>query len=113
MLFRSDRGNNREPAPQESSAGFGLTLSNITADVAQRLRLERNQQGAVIVDVEPDSAAARAGLNQGDVIVRVGRQTVNSAADARRELEKVRAGATVFLRVVRNGQETFVTMMKE
>jgi hypothetical protein len=38
---------------------------------------------------------------------------VRSAADARRELEKVKAGGTVFLRVVRNGQETFVTMTKE
>jgi serine protease Do len=108
----TDRGN-RDTPPQESSAGFGMTLSNITPDMAQRLRLDRNVQGAVVVDVEQDSAAARAGLTQGDIIVRVGRETVQNAAEARRELEKVRAGATVFLRVVRNGQETFVTMMKQ
>jgi serine protease Do len=110
---RNGGRDNRDTPPQESSAGFGLTLSNITPDMAQRLRLDRGVQGAVIVEVEPDSAASRAGLGQGDVIVRVGREAVRSAADARRELEKVAAGATVFLRVVRNGQETFVTMSKE
>jgi serine protease Do len=111
---RNGGGNdNRDNPPQESSAGFGMSLSNITPDVAQRLRLDRNTQGAVVVDVDQDSPAARAGLAAGDIIVRVGRQAVSSAADARRELEKVRAGGTVFLRVVRNGQETFVTMTKE
>jgi serine protease Do len=64
----------RYTQPQESSAGFGMTLSNITPDMAQRLRLDRNVQGAVIVDVDQDSAAARAGLTQGDIIVRVGRE---------------------------------------
>jgi serine protease Do len=111
---RAGGNDNRDSAPQqESSAGFGMTLSNITPDVAQRLRLDRNTQGAIVVDVDQDSPAARAGLSDGDIIVRVGRETVKSAADARRELEKVKAGGTVFLRVVRNGQETFVTMTKE
>ena len=112
---RAGGGNdNRDNAPQqESSAGFGMTLSNITPDMAQRLRLDRNTQGAVVVDVDQDSPAARAGIAGGDIIVRVGRQAVSSAADARRELEKVRAGGTVFMRVVRNGQETFVTVTKE
>ena len=111
---RAGGNDNRDSAPQqESSAGFGMTLSNITPDVAQRLRLDRNTQGAIVVDVDQDSPAARAGLSDGDIIVRVGREAVRSAADARRELEKVKAGGTVFLRVVRNGQETFVTMTKE
>jgi len=100
-----------DPA-QETSSGFGLTLQNITPEVARRLRLE-NRQGAVITDIEQGSPAARAGLQPGDVIVRVGRQTVESAADAQRELARVASGATAFLRVVRGGQETFVTITKE
>jgi serine protease Do len=104
---------NGPDTPQESSAGFGMALSNITPDVAQRLRLDRNTQGAVVVEVEQDSPAARAGIAEGDIIVRVGRQTVNNAAEARRELERVATGSTAFLRVLRNGQEQFVTITKE
>ena len=100
-----------DPA-QETSSGFGITLQNVTPDIARRLRLE-DRRGAVITDVEQGSPAARAGLQPGDVIVRVGRQTVETAAEAQRELARIPSGGTAFLRVVRGGQETFVTVTKE
>lgn len=99
--------------PQETTAGFGITLGNITPEVAQRLRLNRNTQGAVVMDVEPGSSAARAGLAEGDVIVRVGRETIENASEASRELGRIPSGGTAFMRVVRNGQETFVAVTKE
>ena len=79
----------------------------------QRLRLDRGAQGAVVTDVEPGSPAARAGLAPGDVILRVGRETVATAADASRELGRIPSGGTAFLRVLRSGQETFVAVTKE
>ena len=98
----------------ETTSGFGITLGNITPDVAQRLRLNRNAQGAVVMNVESGSAAARAGLAEGDVIVRVGRENVATATEASRELGRIPAGGTAFLRVLRNGsQETFVAVTKE
>jgi serine protease Do len=100
-------------AQAEPTAGFGITLGNITPDVAQRLRLDRNTRGAVIMDVEPGSAAARAGLAPGDVIVRVGRETITNAADAQRELGRIASGSSAFLRVIRGGQEQFVVVTKQ
>jgi serine protease Do len=110
----SARSNGREPADpvQETSSGFGITLQNITPEIARRLRME-NRRGAVVTDVEQGSPAARAGMQPGDVIVRVGRQEVETAADAQRELARIPSGGTAFLRVVRGGQETFVTVTKE
>ena len=98
---------------QETSSGFGITLGNITPNVAQRLRLDRGTRGAVIIDVEPGSPAARVGLAAGDVITRVGREPVETAAEAGRELGRVPAGGTAFLRVLRNGQDTFVAVTRE
>jgi serine protease Do len=110
--LRSD--NRGGGAPQEeTNSGFGVTLGNITPQVAQQLRLERGTAGAVITGVEPGSPAARAGLTGGDVIVRVGRETVTSAAEASRALGAVPSGGTAFLRVMRNGQETFVAVTKQ
>ena len=105
--------NNNGGGAQETTSGFGITLGNVTPEVAQRLRLNRNAQGAVVMNVEQGSAAARAGLAEGDVIVRVGRENVTSATEASRELGRVSAGGTAFLRVLRNGQETFVAVTKE
>jgi len=99
--------------PQETTTGFGITLGNITPELAQRLRLNRNTTGALVMGVEPGSPAARAGLAEGDVIVRVGRESVSNATEASRELGRVPSGGTAFLRVLRNGQETFVSVAKE
>ena len=109
---RSDNRNNGT-VPEETTSGFGLTLGNITADVQQRLRLDRGTLGAVVTDVEPGSPAARVGLAPGDIILRVGRETVETAAEASRELGRIASGGTAFLRVLRNGQETFVAVTKE
>jgi len=108
------RGNGREPddPAQETSSGFGITLQNITPEIARRLRME-NRRGAVVTEVEQGSPAARAGMQPGDVIVRVGRQPVETAAEAQRELARIASGGTAFLRIVRGGQETFVTVTKE
>jgi serine protease Do len=100
-----------DPA-QETSSGFGITLQNVTPELARRLRLE-DRRGAVVTEIEQGSPAARAGLQPGDVIVRVGRQPVESAAEAQRELARIASGGTAFLRVIRGGQETFVTVTKE
>jgi serine protease Do len=108
---RTDNGGSN--TPEETTTDFGVTLGNITPEVAQRLRLDRGTEGAVVTDVEPGSPAARAGLAAGDIIIRVGRETVETAAEASRELGRIPARGTVFLRVLRNGQETFVTVTKE
>src|ERR1041385_9118164 len=69
---RGGRDNGAGPQ-QETSSGFGMSLSNITPDIARRLRLDDNVKGAVVVDVDQASPAARAGIMEGDVITRVGR----------------------------------------
>jgi serine protease Do len=109
---RGGRGDNGTPQ-QETSSGFGMSLSNITPDVARRLRLDDNVRGAVVVDVDPGSPAARAGIMQGDVITRVGRAAVGSVADASRELGRVPSGGTAILRIVRNGTDMAVVITKE
>ena len=107
-------GGGRGPAPQqEASSGFGMSLSNITPDVQRRLRLDGNTRGAVVVDVEPASPAARAGIMAGDVITRVGRASIGNVADASRELGRVPSGGTAILRILRNGQDTAVVVTKE
>jgi len=108
---RSSNRDTGDPA-QETSSGFGITLQNVTPELARRLRLE-NRRGAVITEIEQGSPAARAGMQPGDVIVRVGRTPVESATEAQRELARIASGGTAFLRVIRGGQETFVTVTKE
>jgi serine protease Do len=108
----SARTRERDETAQSTSTGFGLRLQNISPADARELKLD-NARGALIADVEQGSPAARQGLRPGDVIVRVGRVPIESAADAQRELGRVPSRGTAFLRVVRDGQETFISVTKE
>jgi serine protease Do len=104
----------RSESPEGTpAAGFGLSLGNITPDAARQLQLDPGSDGALVVNVEPQSAAARAGIAPGDVILEVNRQAVQNAAAASQELRTVPSGGTAFLLVLRNGQETFVTVTRD
>ena len=52
-------------------------------------------------------------VDRGDVLLQVNRRPVKSVADAARELSRVPSGSTAFLLLMRNGQESFVTVRKE
>jgi serine protease Do len=105
--------NNRDNDQGQESSGFGMTLQNITPDLSRRLRLDDNVKGAMITEVDPQSPAARSGLAPGDVITRVNRVQVSSAADAQRELGKVQSHRSALLIILRMGQERFVSVTKE
>lgn len=59
---------------------LGIEISSLTADVAKQLGME-NQTGVVVTQVQDSSAAAKAGLAPGMVIVQVNRQDVSSAEE--------------------------------
>lgn len=106
--------NTDEPEPEEQAGeGFGMTVGSLTQEMARRLRLPSGTEGVIITDVEAGSPAQRGGLARGDVLLQVNRRPVATVADAARELGKVGSGSTAFLLVLRNGQESFVTVRKE
>ena len=92
----------------------GLTLQDLTANVARRLQIPTGQSGAVITDVDPDSGSATAGVRPGDVILSVNRKAVSSAADAGRELQKIPSGGLAQLLLWRSELgELFVPVRKD
>ncbi len=108
------RVQNDTPEPEEQAGeGFGMTVGGLTPDMARRLRLPTDTQGVIITDVEAGSPAQRGGLARGDVLLQVNRRPVTSVSEAARELGRVASGSTAFLLVLRNGQESFVTVRKE
>jgi serine protease Do len=97
----------------DTASGFGMTLQDLTPDIARQLRVPSGTSGAVVVDMEPRGAAARGGLQPRDVIVEVNRRRVESVAEATRELQRVGSGQVATVVVVRGGQELFLTLRKD
>jgi len=101
-----------EETEGNTATGFGMTLQDLTPEIARQLRVPSGTTGAVIVEVDPRSPAGRI-LQRGDVLLEVNRKAVSSAAEASRELQKVRSGQIATLLVLRSGQEVFLTIRKE
>jgi S1-C subfamily serine protease len=90
-----------------------MTLGNLTADRARRLELPAGTTGALITEVDPSGTAARGGVQPGDVILQVNRKKVESASEARAELQKIKSGGTTMLLIWRRNNELFLTFRKD
>jgi len=99
----SEQGN----AAPTGAGRLGLSLAPLSAEVASQLGLSRATQGLVVESVDPNGAAADAGIQEGDVIQQVNRQPVHTTEDVRSALEKSGDRPPLLL-INRHGQTVFV-----
>jgi len=86
---------------------LGVTVQSVTGDLAAGLGLEKSE-GALVSDVTPGAAAAKAGLKRGDVILGYqGRAVVDTNA-FRNEIAATKPGSTITLQVLREGKSSEV-----
>jgi serine protease Do len=90
---------------------LGLTVQNLTPEIAQSLGLDPKTEGVVVSEVEPGSAADEAQLRRGDVILEVNRKPVKSAEAFRKAIRETEKGKSVLL-LVRRGDSTVFLALK-
>jgi serine protease Do len=100
-------------ADQESQAEGetlqGVAVGDLDARTRGQYRIPSSVRGVIVLQVEPTSAAARAGLEAGDVILEINKQPVRSADEAVRLTEKARDRMTL-LRVWSDGRIRFLVV---
>ena len=87
----------------------GVSLESITPEFSNRYGIGRNVKGVAVRRVDPNSAAERAGLEQGDVIVEVNRQPVGSVEQLNRILNEGTTD-TALLLVSREGRARYLVI---
>ncbi|MBS1201176.1 MAG: serine protease DegQ [Proteobacteria bacterium] len=88
---------------------LGVTILSLNADYRQSLGLSDDVQGALVSQVLEGSAAAKAGIQAGDVITTVNGKPVKGAAELRNLIGMARIGDTVDLGLIRDGKPRKVT----
>ena len=88
---------------------IGVAMQDVDEGVAAALGIDRNR-GTLIRSVTPGGPAARAGVQQGDVVVSVGGQPVTPDQSLAFLVAQQPIGSRIPLEVIRSGQRRTVTV---
>jgi len=88
---------------------LGVSVEPLTPELAAQLHLAADTKGLVVRDVDPESAAADAGIQRGDVILAFNRQPVSSIDQLRAAMQGA-SGHPVAMLISRGGNSVYVTV---
>ncbi len=83
---------------------LGIGIQPVTPEIASSLRLA-DAKGVIVNTVTPNSAAARAGMRQGDVIKAFNGEPVPDGNSLRNRVARTAPGTEVKITVIRDGKE--------
>ncbi|HEY0457110.1 MAG TPA: DegQ family serine endoprotease [Verrucomicrobiae bacterium] len=111
-LPNSDMASNKKGHHDDSNASDtldGVAVSDLDSQARNQLKVPAHVKGAIVTEVDPNSAAYEAGLREGDVIQEINRKPVAGAEDAVKLTENVKEKKTL-LRVWSKGGSRYVVV---
>ncbi|MGK3988838.1 DegQ family serine endoprotease [Sorangium sp. So ce136] len=88
---------------------LGVAIQDVSPALAEALGLPPDTRGAVVSDVSEGSAADKAGLRRGDVVVALRGEHLSDGRDLRMRIAETKPGTRVELRVLRDGRSLTLT----
>ena len=97
-------------SPEDDSAPrLGMNVQNVTPEIAQKFDLPASE-GVVVLQVQPGSPAAQAGLAPGDILLEIGREKITDVRELKEKLKDYKEGDVILLLVNRRGQTIYITV---
>ena len=92
---------------------LGVMIQDVSPGLEKEFKLKDNK-GAIVGDVTPDSPAEKAGLKNGDVIIEFNGKKVSDSRHLKLQVARTEPGQSVPVKVLRNGStETLQVKVKE
>ena len=106
----ADKSESSLPRGTNSTDRFlgGVSVEALTPELARDFRIDRSTKGVVVRRVDPASAAAEAGLEEGDVILEVNRHPVTTVEQMNRYATE-NTDSTLLL-VSRDGRSRYIVI---
>jgi Do/DeqQ family serine protease len=95
--------------PNDDRTSLGVSVAPLTPELASRAGVPKDVHGLLVQEVNPDSRAAEAGIQAGDVIQEVNRKPVETVEQLRAAVRATTDRPTLVL-VNREGRDLFVTV---
>ena len=93
----------------DESGWLGVEITDVTSDQAQQYKLPE-PRGVVVMSVDPDGPAAKAGLKEKDVILSYGDEKVEGVVQFRRLVRETPPGREIHLSVSRDGNSQSISV---
>jgi serine protease Do len=106
-----DEGIEEGETQEEEKRDLGMTVDEITPSVARQLGLS-DERGVVVVRVESDSPAEKAGIARGDVIREINREPVNDVETYKEKIRQHKKGDVILFRIKKQGGPTLFVPLK-
>jgi len=97
------------PSGTDTGTLNGVGVSDLSGDTRDQFKVPKDVTGAMVTQVDPNSAAAEAGLKPGDVIQEINHHAVKGADDAIKLTEHPKSKKTL-VRVWQNGGSHYVVV---
>jgi serine protease Do/serine protease DegQ len=91
---------------------LGVIIQDLTPQIAEAMGVKATG-GAIVSQVLPDSAAAKAGLESGDIVTALDGKPLRDASELRNSIGLKPPGTTVELTVLRKGQERTIKVLTQ
>ncbi|MEX1666096.1 DegQ family serine endoprotease [Zhongshania arctica] len=83
---------------------LGVVIQDLTPELAAAFNMDKHQRGAVIAEVQSGSAAEKAGLKVGDVVIDVDGKDISGSAQLRNAIGLKQVGDRIKVTVFRDGK---------
>jgi serine protease Do len=104
----ADDGEERGSPSARSTDLLGLRLEELTRPVRSELDIPRDVEGLLVTEVDQSKPAGRAGLQRGDIIMRVGNDEILTLRSFEEAVKGARLGKPVLFLVRRGDTESFL-----
>ena len=88
---------------------LGVGIQDVNEELAKSFEL-KEARGILVTEVQPDSPAAKGGLRQGDVILRLNGLELIDVSDLRNKIALITPGTKATLNVIRSGKEVEIEL---
>jgi serine protease Do len=108
-LTEDDAGASQE----ESNALSGITVRELTPELAKRFGAREGDRGVVVVKVDPGSKAFEAGIRAGDMVLQINQKEIATIEDYKKAIAKLSSKERILLLIRRKGEDLFLTIRPE
>ncbi len=107
LLPEQNEGVTLDKATPQVSNRLGIVVANLTDEQREQLQVMKN--GILVRDVKP-GPAQNAGIQQGDVILRIGNQVIGDVSDFDRIAGQLPVGKSIAVLIQRRGNPIFLAI---